>query len=71
MEIEDDEARCRTRAYALWEAAGWPEGCDLEHWTLAQMELDGSLEQVTASQPAIDEAGDAGSRDAKNRTAPG
>lgn len=29
------EDRIRSIAYALWEEEGYPEGCDLEHWTRA------------------------------------
>ncbi len=30
MSAMDDEERCRLRAHELWEAAGRPEGRDLE-----------------------------------------
>lgn len=34
-----DIARIRDRAHAIWEGRGRPDGCDLEHWLLAEMEL--------------------------------
>jgi Protein of unknown function (DUF2934) len=33
MEIE---SRIRDRAYAMWEAAGRPEGCAVDHWLAAE-----------------------------------
>lgn len=43
----DIEDRIRDRAYALWEAAGRPEGQDKEFWRLAEKELAelGGLDQ--------------------------
>lgn len=37
----DDLARIRERAYFLWESRGRPQGQDLEHWLLAEMEIFG------------------------------
>lgn len=36
-DISEDDVR--TRAYALWEAAGCPEGSDEEHWLEALRQL--------------------------------
>ncbi len=36
MTATDLEAGIRDQAYQLWEAAGRPEGCDLEHWLQAE-----------------------------------
>lgn len=33
--------RIRQRAYALWEADGFPQGRDAEHWYRAEQEIDG------------------------------
>ena len=33
------EEAIRTRAYALWEAAGYPEGDGVEFWLRAEQEL--------------------------------
>ncbi|WP_096787340.1 DUF2934 domain-containing protein [Rhodobacter sp. CZR27] len=33
---DDREVRIRQRAYELWETAGQPEGCEQEHWYLAE-----------------------------------
>ncbi|MBI3445192.1 MAG: DUF2934 domain-containing protein [Magnetospirillum sp.] len=35
----DDIARIRDRAYAIWEERGHPQGQDMEHWLLAEMEV--------------------------------
>lgn len=35
----DDITRIRERAHAIWEARGRPQGQDLEHWLLAEMEM--------------------------------
>ncbi|WP_096700996.1 DUF2934 domain-containing protein [Magnetospirillum sp. 15-1] len=35
----DDISRIRERAHAIWESRGQPQGQDLEHWLLAEMEL--------------------------------
>lgn len=35
----DDIARIRERAHAIWESRGHPQGQDLEHWLLAEMEV--------------------------------
>ncbi|EME71980.1 hypothetical protein H261_00335 [Paramagnetospirillum caucaseum] len=35
----DDIARIRERAHAIWESRGRPQGQDMEHWLLAEMEL--------------------------------
>ena len=50
MNEMDTEARCRSRAHELWEAAGRPDGRDLEHWTSAQTEILGTSRPQTASQ---------------------
>jgi hypothetical protein len=44
---KDAENRIRLRAYTLWEREGRPEGQHLEHWFLAQREI----EQETAQAP--------------------
>ncbi|TPE51656.1 DUF2934 domain-containing protein [Amaricoccus solimangrovi] len=36
QELED---RVRSRAYAIWEEEGRPEGADLDHWLRAVLEL--------------------------------
>ena len=45
---EDAENRIRLRAYAIWEREGRPDGRHIEHWFLAQREI----EQETAQAPA-------------------
>ena len=39
----DDELRkaVERRAHELWEAAGYPEGRELEHWLQAEQEIGG------------------------------
>jgi hypothetical protein len=44
---ENAETRIRLRAYAIWEREGRPDGRHIEHWFLAQREI----EQETA-QPS-------------------
>jgi len=36
-----DIGRIRDRAYFLWENLGRPQGKDLEHWLIAEMEVKG------------------------------
>jgi hypothetical protein len=36
----DRHAEIEKRAYLFWEAAGRPQGKDLEHWLLAEAEVD-------------------------------
>lgn len=36
------------RAYALWDAAGRPDGCDQQHWFQASLERD-LMERTRAS----------------------
>jgi hypothetical protein len=69
MNRADDETRCWSPACALWEAAGGPEGGDLEHWTQAQAKLDGAIDPAPASPPAHDEARGAAAHQAADRTA--
>ena len=45
---EDAENRIRVRAYAIWERERRPQGRHIEHWFLAQREI----EQETAKTPA-------------------
>lgn len=56
MTSADLEAGIRERAYALWEAAGRPEGCDLEHWLQAETMVGetvvGETVVVDAAAPA-------------------
>ncbi len=40
----------RTRAYLLWEQAGWPEGGDLEFWERARQEIE--AEEAAAAKAA-------------------
>jgi hypothetical protein len=35
----NDDLKVRQRAYALWEAAGCPEGREEEHWLQAEEEI--------------------------------
>lgn len=44
------EIQIRDRAYALWEAAGRPEGQDKEFWAQAEQELS-DLDQPQEDQP--------------------
>jgi hypothetical protein len=45
---ESAEDRIRRRAYAIWEREGRPDGRHVEHWFLAQREI----ERETAQAPA-------------------
>lgn len=44
----------RQRAYAIWQADGFPEGRDMEHWYRAEREINGSGKKATgeAAPPA-------------------
>ena len=33
--MDHDEERIRQRAYAIWVAEGYPDGCDQKHWQQA------------------------------------
>jgi hypothetical protein len=48
-----DDDHIRTRAYALWELEGRPEGKHDEHWKRAQADFKG-LEDLPASQAGDD-----------------
>ena len=52
MTSADLETGIRERAYQLWEAAGRPEGCDLEHWLQAEAIVSGDvIVEVSAVRP--------------------
>jgi len=60
--MTDRQARIATRAYEIWEAAGRPEGHDLENWLTAEAEVaepDRQEDDVEA-HPPISEIGGAG-----------
>ena len=38
---DDRDERIRRRAYELWEAEGWPQGREQDHWAQAERELMG------------------------------
>lgn len=48
-DISEDDIR--TRAYALWEAAGCPEGSHEEHWLEALRQLTEEAEAAAAGVP--------------------
>lgn len=48
-DISEDDIRAR--AYALWEAAGCPEGSHEEHWLEALRQLTEEAEAVAAGVP--------------------
>lgn len=68
MNNNDDEARCRTLAYELWEAAGCPDGADHEYWMQAQALLDGAGSPVEGSRPMNVDTGGVEAGEAENRT---
>jgi hypothetical protein len=39
MQLANQETAIRTRAYAIWEEEGRPEGRDWEHWHRAALEI--------------------------------
>lgn len=49
MTSADLEAGIRERAYQLWEAAGRPEGCDLDHWLQAEALVTSTIVVETPS----------------------
>jgi hypothetical protein len=56
----DREQRIRERAFALWQAAGRPEGREHEHWQEAERAIDeaesmASTPGATAAPPIVDE----------------
>ncbi len=46
---EDAESRIRLRAYAIWEREGRPEGRHIEHWFLAQREIEQETAQTSTA----------------------
>ena len=46
MEIE---SRIRDRAYAIWEAAGRPEGCAVDHWLAAEAKPRARVRRAASS----------------------
>lgn len=52
--------RLEQRAYALWEAAGKPEGRDKEFWFAAKMEIEGETSNLKQffNDPKFDAYGD-------------
>ncbi len=52
MTPADLDAGIRERAYQLWEAAGRPDGYDLEHWLQAEAQVSGPVEpEAAAAKP--------------------
>jgi len=47
LELED---QIRTRAYFIWEGQGCPQGCDVDHWLIAESEV--SAQEALEAQPA-------------------
>jgi len=45
----DVENKIRLRAYAIWEREGRPEGRHVEHWFLAQREIERETAQAAAA----------------------
>ncbi len=41
----------RQRAFSLWEAAGRPNGHDLDHWLQAEREINRKKKPVKAAKP--------------------
>jgi hypothetical protein len=48
----DAEVHIRTRAYAIWEAEGRPDGRDLDHWLKAEAETRPSARGAPAASRA-------------------
>lgn len=48
---QDVEQRIRERAYAIWQDKGCPEGCDHEHWYLAEQEIAGAAAKADGEAP--------------------
>ena len=53
MARDDVLAPIRERAYALWEAAGRPEGGDLEFWERARAQVEREQEQKQADAERV------------------
>ncbi|MGA1809664.1 DUF2934 domain-containing protein [Sphingobium sp. WW5] len=48
---EENEARVRQRAHAIWEAQGHPEGLATEHWRQAEAEIAQAQAAVQLPNP--------------------
>jgi hypothetical protein len=53
----DNEQRIRDRAYAIWLEQGCPEGCDYEHWLIAEQEVAGASGSPAAPKAASEKTG--------------
>ena len=47
--MDHDEERIRQRAYAIWVAEGYPDGCDQKHWQQACDEFSAASSDTAAS----------------------
>ena len=54
---QDVEQRIRERAYAIWLEKGCPEGCDHEHWFLAEQDVRGASDRVGDTGAAAKDGG--------------
>jgi hypothetical protein len=50
--LDNRREQVSKRAYAIWEAEGYPHGRDREHWRQAEAEIDDARPGTVAVKPA-------------------
>ncbi len=55
----DVEQRIRDRAYEIWQEQGCPDGCDHEHWFMAEQEIAATAGVAAAPKATSRKAGSA------------
>jgi len=64
----DLEERIRERAYAIWQEAGCPQGCDQDHWLRAERELAATAKPAAKRRAGTAAKAPAGETGRKPRT---
>ncbi len=67
----DVEQRIRDRAYEIWQEQGCPDGCDHEHWLMAEQEIAAAAGAVAAPKANGRKAGSAKTGEKAPRAAAG
>ena len=66
MTNDDRIQRVRERAYQIWENAGRPDGCSIEHWYAAEQDLLDTEDSPAEEARPSDEAGIQAAREYDN-----
>ena len=68
MHMSELETRIRERAYAIWEAAGRPDGQERQHWEQAAREVLASGRAETGNAPGGQKAASSKATAPKSRS---